>query len=479
MKRYQRPALTALAVLAICVIAGAGCSDDKGKTTTPGSDPPVLASIRPDTVVAGTTAHVRGEKFGATRGSSQLYFGGQSAQSLTWSETKILAVVPDGATTGELSLVVDGETSNKIPYEAGNLPPEIERIEPTESETGGTIRFEGRLFGVSKKDSKVYFGAAEATTVSWADTVIQAVVPEDAQTGNVTVVARDLESDPVPFTLLAPVDPIIDAVIPDSAFVGAGVVISGRNFTTLGAGGQVRIGGAPAAISSWSDTEIEASVGDLAAPGIGVVTVTINDRTSNGFPFKVLQAAEPVVITRLEPPRTTVGDIITIWGTGFRSETLDPIVTFQGAQGRIPTTVTVWSETSIRVWVPQGAVDGPVVVQFGEEISEGFFFSVAPRRITFTNDVRPLFEEKGCLGCHSGSFPSANLNLETKAQLLTSDSDHTPVVIVRNAAESILVQKVGPEPPFGDRMPLGCTTNCMVDEEILILSDWVDQGTDN
>ena len=201
--------------------------------------------------------------------------------------------------------------------------------------------------------------------------------------------------------------------------------------------------------------------------------------SEQSFPFKVLQAEVPVVITRLEPARTTVSDIITIYGTGFRSETLDPIVTFQGAQGRIGTTITVWTEGSIRAWVPQGAVDGPVVVQFGDAVSEGVFFSVAPQRYTYTGHIRPLFVAKGCLGCHSGAGPEANLNLETKALALRGNSDHGPVVQIRNGPGSIIVHKLGPNPPFGSRMPLGCTSGCLTAAEILMVSDWIDEGVDN
>lgn len=476
--RSPRALPLALAGWALSLFAISGCSDDE-KTTNPPPAKPAIESLEPDTMVAGTTARVRGEGFGSSRGTSQLLFGTRNAQSLDWRADRIVAVIPDDVTAGNLTVVAGGQTSDPLAYKVGSKAPRIEQVNPASGEVGATVRIEGRLFGVSKQEGKVFFGALEATTTAWGDTVLQAVIPAGAQTGTIRVRARNLDSNEVPFTVIAENLPVIEAVEPDSAGRGTDVKIRGHFFGDTGLNGNVRIGGAPAPISSWSDTLVEASVGTEAPFGDQFVQVSTGTRSSNLFPFRVIQPIEEVVITLLEPARTTVSDIITIHGTGFRSPSEDPTVTFQGASGRLPTTVTVADATTIRAWVPPGAVDGPVIVQFGDQVSEGAFFSVSPRRYTFTSDIHPLFEDKGCLGCHSGAQPPANLKLETKFDTLDDESDHGPVVTLRNGPESKIVQKVGPNPPFGVRMPFGCTTNCLSAEEILMLSDWIDQGADN
>ena len=109
---------------------------------------------------------------------------------------------------------------------------------------------------------------------------------------------------------------------------------------------MVRFGDVTAVGSAWGDTLLDLSVPFTAQTGM--VRVTARGLTSNPLPFSVVVPQEPVVIALLEPARTTVSDIITIWGSGFRSETIPPIVTFQGGQGRLSSTVTTTGPDWIR-----------------------------------------------------------------------------------------------------------------------------------
>ena len=52
---------------------------------------------------------------------------------------------------------------------------------------------------------------------------------------------------------------------------------------------------------------------------------------------------------------------------------------------------------------------------------------------------------------------------------------HGNPVIPKKGDESILVQKIKPSPPFGDRMPL-MTKKKLTDVEIEIFKKWIDQG---
>lgn len=249
MPRFFRAIGAAAYIGLLCFATFTGCSDDGG-STTPEPDPPVLSSIEPDTLVAGTTVRLRGERFGSERGTSQALFGSQNAQSLTWSDRKILAIVPDGVAAGQLTVVVDGRTSNSVSYRTANKPPVIAVLSPDSGVVGGTIQIRGRLFGAILNDGKVLFNALETTTTAWSDTLIEATIPVGAQSGEVRVVARGLGSDPAAFTLITPPAPLIEWVDPDSAEPGVGVAIHGRRFGSGDPPSTVRIGGTTAVISA-------------------------------------------------------------------------------------------------------------------------------------------------------------------------------------------------------------------------------------
>ncbi len=94
--------------------------------------------------------------------------------------------------------------------------------------------------------------------------------------------------------------------------------------------------------------------------------------------------------------------------------------------------------------------------------------------ISFSKDVFPIIKKR-CLPCHAvDSENPSELYLETLDDLMKGGKHGTPV-IRKNGIESILVQKLKPNPPFGDQMPL-MTKKKLADDEVEIFQKWIDQG---
>ena len=183
---------------------------------------------------------------------------------------------------------------------------------------------------------------------------------------------------------------------------------------------------------------------------------------------------DPIEITRLSPARTVGGDTLRVTGSGFGQSESGSAVSFATTGGRANGAVLSWSETSITVLVPAQVVDGPVRVEVGAGSSNDRAFDAADRLISYEDDLLGLFEAKGCVSCHGGTN---GLYLESAIEASAGNSLHGPVIIPRDSAGSILLQKTGPNPPFGDRMPLGCSGGvCLTDEQRLTIADWIDQG---
>jgi hypothetical protein len=93
--------------------------------------------------------------------------------------------------------------------------------------------------------------------------------------------------------------------------------------------------------------------------------------------------------------------------------------------------------------------------------------------ISFRNQVLPVLQNAGCLGCHGGN---GGLSVGSVAQLLTGGI-HGPAVIPGNAESSILIRKLLSGPPFGDRMPQGGPF--LPDSTVQVFRLWINQGAQN
>src|SRR5437016_1222292 len=70
---------------------------------------PQISDLSPNVASVGTSVTISGANFGATQGSSTVTFNGITATTITsWSQSSIIAVVPPGATTGNVVLTVNG-----------------------------------------------------------------------------------------------------------------------------------------------------------------------------------------------------------------------------------------------------------------------------------------------------------------------------------------------------------------------------------
>jgi uncharacterized membrane protein len=94
--------------------------------------------------------------------------------------------------------------------------------------------------------------------------------------------------------------------------------------------------------------------------------------------------------------------------------------------------------------------------------------------VSFKSDVFPLIK-KYCLPCHAEEqFNPSDLHLDTYETMMEGGKHGVPV-IPGKPKESLLIQKLSPNPPFGEQMPLKSKTG-LSQEEIKIISDWISQG---
>jgi hypothetical protein len=90
--------------------------------------------------------------------------------------------------------------------------------------------------------------------------------------------------------------------------------------------------------------------------------------------------------------------------------------------------------------------------------------------VSFQNNVKPILARYGCTGCHGGTN---GLYVDAVSQL-KQGGIHGPAITPLSSAGSLLVKKISPTPPFGDRMPQGGPY--LPDSLQQVISTWIDQG---
>jgi hypothetical protein len=251
-----------------------------------GNDVPTITGLSPSSGAVGTSVTISGNHFGGNPGT--VTFNGQAATTTAWSDTSITAVVPSGATTG--NLVVDkGGVQTVGPL--FTVAPAITSLTPSSGEPGASVTIAGNNF--TSTPGTVTFNGLAAVTSSWSSATIVAVVPNGATSGSVVVTAGSLQSNSMAFTVLRPT---ITSLSPASGGPATSVVISGSNFGS--AGGTVTFNGQTAVTVSWSDSSVvaivppSATTGNIVVHSGGIDSNGVNFTVVSGCPVRVFEGSD-------------------------------------------------------------------------------------------------------------------------------------------------------------------------------------------
>jgi hypothetical protein len=102
--------------------------------------------------------------------------------------------------------------------------------------------------------------------------------------------------------------------------------------------------------------------------------------------------------------------------------------------------------------------------------------------VSYKSDVAPLLQ-KYCLPCHAEeNYNPSELALDSHA-LLLQGGKHGKAVAPGEPDESIIIQKLTENPPFGERMPMHSKRKMtttpptyLSEDEVRILAKWISQG---
>ena len=102
--------------------------------------------------------------------------------------------------------------------------------------------------------------------------------------------------------------------------------------------------------------------------------------------------------------------------------------------------------------------------------------------VSYSRDLRPLFDranaDGGC-GCHNPGGPGVQLSGFDMSSLSAlrrgGQASGANIVVEGDPCESVLVQKLGPAPATGARMPMSGPP-FFTDQQLQLVADWIAEG---
>ncbi len=347
--------------------AGVATSSEPFGVTTKA---PFINSFTPTNAPAGASITVDGVNFTAPL---NVLFNGKPASRVTVTSTSQLqATVPNGASTGPLTVTNSfGSSTSEAIFLVSSAPifHELLPFEPIGGAPGTPVTLHGANFTGATTVS--FAGKASPKISVVADSQLHTEVPSGATNGPITVITPG-GSGSTPRDFLATRGPIITEVNPLIGKPNTYVNIYGIN------------------LSPTTSVKINGVNAPFAVPGVNQVTATIPPNATSGplivtTPYGSAVAVDPFlvqtgkpIITNVSPEAGAAQATVIIEGLDLTRPTA---VKFNGTAAQFTGT----ADTQITATVPEGATTGPISVSTaaGTTVSSNSFF-VAPRLTSFS-----------------------------------------------------------------------------------------------
>ena len=135
-----------------------------------------------------------------------LVFGGAGATITSWTDTAIVAVVPNGVSGASVAQVYQNNaSSNQYPIKIGSIiVPAISGLSLSQGPPQMGFVITGANFGVIQGTSSATVGGFPLIVQSWSSTSILVEIPVGATGTGVVVTVGGAPSFPAVFTVVAP-----------------------------------------------------------------------------------------------------------------------------------------------------------------------------------------------------------------------------------------------------------------------------------
>ncbi len=148
--------------------------------------PPQISGISPKYGAPAALIDITGTNFGATQGNGYVTVGVAQARVVSWMDTLISITVPSDATTGNIVVTAEGETSNGVAFTFYSEP-SITSISTTSGAVSTPVTITGSNLLDGGGKATVTFNGTSAAISSDTSGSIEVTVPTGATSGRVLV----------------------------------------------------------------------------------------------------------------------------------------------------------------------------------------------------------------------------------------------------------------------------------------------------
>jgi large repetitive protein len=244
---------------------------------------PLIESFSPTSGPVGTPVIIQGPNVGKAQ---TVRFGGVAASFISLGSDRLSASVPEGATSGLITLVAPkGTCTSSTPFTVTLPPaPEITEVSPLKGKSGTPVLVLGKNFN---QVGSVKFNGVAASCTILSDTVIYTGVPAGATTGQITVQSPfGTGASPQIFVVELGELPQITGFDPPSGPPGTLVTLTGQNLINVQ---SVAFNGLAAPFIT--DHGLQTVVPDVATTG-PITVVTSHGSTTSASSFVVVRQAD-------------------------------------------------------------------------------------------------------------------------------------------------------------------------------------------
>lgn len=314
-----------------------------------------IESYYPNSGNAGTLVTITGKGFGTDISKYSATISGKTAEVISATTEAVVIRMPEGGTTGALTLKYDAQSFNIGAYTYQDLT--ITAVLPANGPAGSQIRITGAGFSSTTSPATVFINGKAALVVSVSDNLIVAEVPADAGFGPIMVKVNGKEAKGQNFTYQS-----ISSIKPLSGGKNTKVTIKGIGFEELAAGNIVDFNGTSATVLEATTEQLIVLVPDGVKTG--PISVNINGQKTTGPIFTVVAPPTIQFVSPLSGPK----DIqMTISGALFSTVLDENKVFINGVSVPIQSA----TESELKLVIPGGTGSGVVRVIVNDQAVDG------------------------------------------------------------------------------------------------------------